>query len=285
MIGVGFLALPTIGKENGWLSIVILVVLAQLLSMMGNFFLVKAYRATCGKCKDYPSIVEEILGKKSSAFIVVIIICHVLSASTSYYSFTYIFCRSLVFSDFGWLEGEESEKIFKWCFIIAVYLVQLCGCLPKKITALSYFTLITNIIIFYIACAVLADFFIQREAYITQEHAVFKVFELTPRITVGYGLALFSAVNQFATCNIVGDMERPSTRRLNKVITPSFIFPCFIYVAVGVIGYLTYGDQVLGIVIDRKPLGYKADIHMIIARILLIVTLVVGIIIRTCTNS
>ena len=227
--------------------------MAQLFSMIGNFFLVKAYRATCGKCKDYPSIVEEILGKKSSVFIVVIILLHILSASTSYYSFTYLFTRSLVFDTFGWLQGEKSETIFKWTFIFAIYLIQLCGCLPKKITALSYFTLITNFIIFYIACAIIADFFIQREAYIVQEHAEVKIFELNSKITIGYGLALFSAVNQFATCNIVGDMEKPSTRRLNKVITPSFIFPCLIYVLVGVVGYLTYGNQVSDIVINRKP--------------------------------
>ena len=253
--------------------------------MIGNFFLARAYRATCGKCTNYPAIVEEILGRKSSTFLVCIVLLHMTSAATSYYSFAQTFAKSLVFDNFGWLQGEQNETIFRWTCILGIYLVQLCACLPKKITALSYFTLITNFIIIYVACVVVADFFIQRDAYIKQEHATTKMFEFDSQVTVSYALALFGSVNQFATCNIISDMDKPSTRRLNKVIFPSFIFPCVIYVIVGLLGYLTYGNKVEEIVVNRKPLGYAEDIHMIVARVLLILTLVVGIIIRSVTNA
>jgi amino acid permease len=68
MIGVGFLTLPTIGAKNGWIGIIIFVLIAQGTSMVGNMFLVKAFRATNCQSTCYPTIVETILGKVKKKF-------------------------------------------------------------------------------------------------------------------------------------------------------------------------------------------------------------------------
>jgi hypothetical protein len=68
MIGVGFLTLPTIGAKNGWIGIIMFVLLAQGTSMVGNMYLVKAFRATNCQSTCYPTIVETILGKVKKIF-------------------------------------------------------------------------------------------------------------------------------------------------------------------------------------------------------------------------
>lgn len=240
MIGVGFLTLPTIGKNNGWVGIIIFIFVAQITSMIGNLWLVRAYRATEGRCKCYPTIVEEILGVKQSALIIVFMMLYILASSTSYYLFAYTFAKSLVFDKFDWL-GKDSETLFKWAFVFTIFGIQFLGCLPKKISALSYFTAVSATIIFYVSMVIVADFFINYQDYKNKGAHVI-AFEFNASLCGSYGLALFSAVNQFAVCNIVGELNMPSTRRLKKTIVRSYIFPIFIYLVVGVVGYITYGS-------------------------------------------
>lgn len=206
--------------------------------MVGNMWLVGAYRATNGKAKCYPSIVENILGTGPSAIILVFMMLYILASSTSYYMFSYLFAKALVVDKFKWLQDTESTvALFKWIFVFSIFAIQFCGCLPKKLTALSYATLVSAIIIFYTSMVILADFFIQRNDYKTELNAQYKIIGINKHIFGSWGLALFSAVNQFAVCNIVGELERPSTKRLKTVVTKSYIFPIFIYLVVGVMGY------------------------------------------------
>lgn len=60
MIGVGFLTLPAIGRMNGWIAIIIFILIAQFVSLVGNIQIAKAYRI-CGK-KTYSTIIESIIG-------------------------------------------------------------------------------------------------------------------------------------------------------------------------------------------------------------------------------
>lgn len=61
MIGVGFLTLPAIGKNNGYVIVVLFIILASSLSLFANIQLGIAFKIT--RRNNYALIVEEILGK------------------------------------------------------------------------------------------------------------------------------------------------------------------------------------------------------------------------------
>ena len=67
MIGVGFLTLPAIGKNNGYVIIVLFIILASSLSLFANIQLGIAFKIT--RRNNYALIVEEILGKVYSLFL------------------------------------------------------------------------------------------------------------------------------------------------------------------------------------------------------------------------
>lgn len=195
---------------------------------------------------------------------------YILSSSTSYFMFAYIFSWALV-QDFGWV-ADDNETLYKYVFILLLFVVQFMGCLPKSISALRYFTLISAIIISYVGIVIIADYFQYHDAYVKHfgPDLEVKTFDGGWGLATSYGLSLFSAVNQFAVCNIVSELKRPSSRRLTKTIGLSYIFPIIIYMIVGVFGYISYGNEIPNIIITRKTYTDSLDIPMTIARILLI---------------
>jgi amino acid permease len=297
MIGVGFLTLPTIGKSNGWIGIIMFVLLAQGTSMVGNMYLVKAFRATNCQSTCYPTIVETILGKvpnptkknsnknskklhyifpkiffpkKSnkgySVVIMIFIGLYILSSSTSYYMFAYIFSWALM-KDFNWV-SLENETLYKYFFILLIFSCQFLLCLKKDITALRYFTLVSAFIITYVAVVIIVDYCYLTDVYSMEFPGIERIeFGFNWGLATSYGLALFSAVNQFAVCNIVAELEKPSSRRLAKTVGWSYVFPVIIYIVVGVFGYLTYGSEIPAIIITRESHSSRSDAPMTIARI------------------
>lgn len=124
-----------------------------------------------------------------------------------------------------------------------------------------------------------------RPWFVANKDPEFAVINLDMHIFGGYCLSLFSCVNQFSVINIISEIERPSKRRINKVITRSAIFPLLIYLIIGLIGYGTYGSLTPPVIVDRPKEPGTYDIPMTIARGLLIVCLITGIIIRSNSNE
>ena len=91
MIGVGFLTLPQIGKENGLFPMIFLIVFAGMVSMIGNFMLGRAFRITKGK--TYSQISAKVIGRKSSLLILIFLYLYVTVSSGAYYVFGTIFLR------------------------------------------------------------------------------------------------------------------------------------------------------------------------------------------------
>lgn len=162
---------------------------------------------------------------------------YILASSTSYYMFAMLFSFA-VLTDNDVLRNDQ-QTTYTYIFITCAFVIQFLGCIPKKMTALRYSTLVTAIIVFYVSIVIVCNYFTLRPYY---EHAyvpTFITFDMNISLVTCYCLSLFSAVNQFASMNVISELNKPSTRRLTKVICRSAIFPIMIYMAVGVLGYLT----------------------------------------------
>lgn len=191
---------------------------------------------------------------------------YILSSSTSYYMFAYIFSWALM-KDFN-LVAAENETLYKYFFILLIFSCQFMLCLKKEITALRYFTLVSAVIITYVAAVIIVDYCNLTDVYTNEFPDIKRIdFGFNWGLATSYGLALFSAVNQFAVCNIVSELEKPSSRRLAKTVGYSYVFPVIIYIIVGVFGYLTYGSEIPAIIITRDTYSDRSDAPMTIARI------------------
>lgn len=100
-----------------------------------------------------------------------------------------------------------------------------------------------------------------------------------------YCLSLFSSVNQFSVVNVLSEYQRPTEKRVNKLILRSPYIPLLIYITVAVGGFLTCGDKCAEIIINRESRPDSKDYLMDFAKVTLLVCLVVGIIIRNQSNK
>lgn len=100
-----------------------------------------------------------------------------------------------------------------------------------------------------------------------------------------YCLSLFSSVNQFSVVNVLSEYQRPTERRVNKLILRSPFIPLLIYITVAVGGFFTCGDQCAEIIINRDNRPGNKDYLMDSAKVALLVCLIVGIIIRNQSNK
>jgi len=119
MIGVGFLTLPAIGKNNGYVFVVLFILLASALSLFGNIQLGIAFKIT--RRNNYALIVEEILGKVYSLALLFFIFFYVLASSIAYYMFGSIFSYA-AFVDNNWIKDTpDNQNIFRAIFMVSAF--------------------------------------------------------------------------------------------------------------------------------------------------------------------
>lgn len=179
----------------------------------------------------------------------------------------------------------EDDK-FQIYFIIALFVVCFLGSLPSKIAALRYFTFITAIINLFLGLVLLFQIPDLRDYYKNDApQAQYPTMIIDKNIFSSYCLSLFSSVNQFSVVNVLSEYQRPTERRVNKLILRSPFIPLLIYITVAVGGFFTCGDKCEEIIINRENRPGNKDYFMDVSKAALLVCLVVGIIIRNQSNK
>lgn len=151
MIGVGFLTLPEIGKNNGLFPMIGFITLSAFISGFANWQIGRGFRYTEGK--TYSKIVARVDGRVSSLINMVFLFFYVYVSAGAYY----IFGRSALIQGAKFAmsvvnnlnirpKWAENDNDFMDYFIIGTFAICFLGSLPSKITALRYFTFITAII-------------------------------------------------------------------------------------------------------------------------------------------
>ena len=281
MIGVGFLTLPAVGKANGYIPCAVFIILSSFMSQFGNLQLGIAYRIT--RKNTYTLIVEEVLGKFWALINQIFMFLYLIASSTSYFLFGELFSFA-AFRDNGVFDSSDREW-FTYVFMGCAFVISFLGTIPKKITALRYATQVSSVIVFYVVICIIIDYFTIKEYFDKKNNPKYYYFNVDMALFSSYCLSLFSVVNQFSIVNIISELERPTPRRIFKVIHRSAIFPLFIYLTIGQLGYATYGSMTPAVVVDRDKIPGTLDLAMTIGRILLCICLFTGIIIRSNSNA
>ena len=286
MIGVGFLTLPEIGRRSGLIPMIFFILGTASISVFANWQLGRGFRAT--GAQTYGKIISSVDGKRSAVLILIFLFIYVYVSAGAFYVFGAKFAMSCI--DHWSLRPEFllDDNRFADFFITIMFVICFLGSLPSKMTSLNSFTLITAVINLGLGVLLLAQVPDLRDYYrnrLDQPQAEYPQFNLDKTIFSSYCLALFTSINQFSAVNVLSEYKNPTPERVNRLVFLSPIIPIIVYLMVGIAGFLTCGDQCNEIIINRLHRPGTTDYLMDVSKVLLLICLAVGIIIRNHTNK
>jgi amino acid permease len=147
MIGIGFLTLPSIGKEIGYWPMIYMVTQSTLISLTANLQLGRGFFIT--KEKTFDAIVAKICGRVYGTISRIFLLFYVFASTAAYYMIGNTFIQTLLFQ-IKVIKTTSNETV-RVLFIICVFVVSQLLSAPKKISFLSYFTFITAILVLGVA--------------------------------------------------------------------------------------------------------------------------------------
>ena len=278
MIGVGFLTLPQIGKHNGMISMVLLVLVAFGMCLIANFQISRAFYHS--KKKTYAELVEALEGPVVGKIAGVLVSTFVYLASTMFYSFIPQIILSFLNNTRAKPSWLTDEQTFSTYLILALLPITLICSLSPKISSLRYFAFLTS----FIGVLITLIIVMSRNAYgkvYEQSRARAVAFSFNMRLFGSYYLSLLATMNQFAVANILGELNRPTEKRIYKLIAASKVIPLVSCLGVAVAGYSICGDQCPDLIINMKPPVDGSNPIIDYCKLLLVICLVVSIILRT----
>ena len=170
-----------------------------------------------------------------------------------------------VFRDYGYIDTSQQDQ-FNLIYLTICFGLCFMASLPKKVTALSYISMLASVIVFYVCICVIKDYFCMKDYIVQHKDPEFNLFSPGLNLFTSYCLSLFSVVNQFSVILVMNELKEPTRDRIKNVIFKSAIFPYIIYILIGVLGYLTFGSLTPPIIIERESLPGEYDICMTIGR-------------------
>lgn len=105
----------------------------------------------------------------------------------------------------------------------------------------------------------------------------FEWFVWDLNLFTGYSTAIFSYTYTTVALPIKAELINPAEYRIMKIFSRSVLMEMFIYLAIGVMGYLSMLKKTPDIILDRVPLNGSSDIYTLIARVTLIINLSISI--------
>lgn len=245
ILGAGLLAIPFAFRSDGVLIGTLLTLLAALTSGFGLFLLSK-----CSKTLINP--------RNSSFFTLCMLTYPLLSPLFDLAMIVQCFGVSLSYlvligDVFPGLFGGESNF---WILLSAVVTVPLC-CL-KKLDSLRYSSILGLFALAYLSLLVITYF--AHDILLTDDYkryrgevSWFKVYD-TNGLMSTFSIIVFAYTGSMNLFSIINELKENSMENITSVIKRSISISTFVFLAVGISGYLTFGSNTLGnIVLNYDP--------------------------------
>ena len=282
MMGIGFLTLPVMGKTNGLVPMVFFILVASLVSGIANWQLGIGFRAT--KARSLTTMISSVNGKTSAIFCIFFLVLDIWVSVGALYIFGARFAISLLDSFNARPSWEKDTDTLSNYVILGLFLLSFGGSLARNLSSLRYFTFVTSSITLLVGLLVVYQAPLVREYYMKDLGAQFPLYVFDNRLFSAYCLSLFSTNNQYSVVSVMSEFYNPTERRVNKLVFWAAVIPIFIYLLVSIGGFLSCGDKCKQIIVNRMtPEGFK-DLTMDGFKVLLLMCLVVGNVLRAQTN-
>lgn len=163
----------------------------------------------------------------------------------------------------------KTIQVFLLCIIITPIALQTSFYSLRHASMMGVCSLI------YAALVVISE----SPAYLDQywNYENFDWFVWDWNLFTGFSTAVFSFTCTTVVLPVKSELINPSENRIMKIFTRSVFIEIFIYLAIGVSGYLSLLNKTPDIILDRPPLNGTPSIWIIIARVALILNLSISI--------
>lgn len=245
IVGAGMLAIPFVFKNDGVLVGILLTLLAAITSGFGLFVLAKASKV--------------MTNPRNSSFFTLCML--------TYPSLSPLFDVAMIVQCFGVglsylvLIGDIFPSLFGgernfWILASSVVVWPLCSL--KKMDSLRYSSIIGLFALAYLSSLIIAMFFI--DTVLTETPNIEKgpvswisIYDFRGMLS-SFSIVIFAYTGSMNIFSIINELEDNSMTQINKIINSSIAISSFLFLSVGVTGYLTFGSNTLGnILLNYDP--------------------------------
>jgi len=278
-IGAGLLSLPYAVNQCGLILGILMLIIGGL--CFGVYYLILVAVCDDQQIYDFVAVTVKLYGEAGRRLTEVSVTILCFGTVAAYMVLVSSFLTS-VLESFGVIGVGDIDTARVVIILALTVCVWLPLSLPKEITSLSYFSLLSVVGILYITILVL----FQSPVYISENPEFsqqIEFFKLNKNILNAVGITFFAYDAVQNVPIIYSELQRPSKVRMTKVVFRTIALLAFLYIILGVSGYLSYLDQMPDLVVFRTPLGGGSSAYdwpMVVARVMVCLYLTVAVVLN-----
>ncbi|KAL2336589.1 hypothetical protein Fmac_011035 [Flemingia macrophylla] len=234
LCGIGLLTIPYAIKKGGWLSLIILIIFAMMCCYTG-MLLIRCLQ-NYPELKTYPDIGQAAFGIVGRLGIAIMLYVELFASCVEYIILVSDNLSSLFPKTHITFGGADFDK--EQVFAITAAVLVLPTVWLRNLSLLSYVSVGG---IFATILVALCLFWVGMIDQVAEFKPGGKILDLK-NISVSVGLYSFCFAGHAIFPNIYSSMKEPS--KFPLVLYVCFVFCLLMYVSVGIVGYLTFGDLV-----------------------------------------
>ncbi|KAI9292821.1 hypothetical protein K502DRAFT_325628 [Neoconidiobolus thromboides FSU 785] len=271
--GTGTLGLPYAVKQGGWISLVFFVLTAFIAIYTSRLLIECLYYKPNQRLEEFPDVGEAAFGKFGRYFVKVFHYSISLSAACIYILLTGKTVSSLI-SDFN--NGNDILGFRIWILIAGVIITVPSAVLKslKEVAILAAFgAFCTLVVVFCVAIGGGIQYNSPDHPPPVTEVAIWR------GIPLSLATIAFSYGGNVVYPHVEGSMRHPKS--WNKVMMFAVGSITFMYLLIGITGYLYYGSDVKSPILDSLPQGAAS----VIAKVLITLHVILAAPIYICSFS
>lgn len=263
-IGAGCLSIPLAFRNIGIILGPLMLMVTALVSIISLTVLSSA--AFKHKVFDYSNLVEKVLGVRARILLASIMTLYLLGTLVGYEVMVGIFGKS-VLSSFGLNLGNTGSVLVMGVMTLGI-MTPLC--LLKDLSSLRHVSIVSALTLIYIAILLIAELPISAQ---DNDWSEMDYASINTLFFSAFAYCLYAFVCHGNICQITGELQRPSMRRLFKAIFRATTLLLVLYSIIGTFGYLGNLDLKTLIIMRPTPSGISNDWAMVIARCMMLITI------------
>lgn len=266
IIGVSILAMPYCFVKNGLLLSMILLIFSSILTRLSCHLLLKS--AFISRRRNLELMVQDVLGPKGRVMVELGMIGFLLGTCVAYFIMIGDLAPRIV-AEFAEVEPTRNLRLI--CVIALSLLVALPLSLLRKVDSLTSFSLLS---MFLYVCLIIKLMFETNYNLEQFDKIIYWDFSGLLITFPIFSMAMScqtSLFEIFDSSNSQEDLE--SVRRDNSIIMNAVYLCLFVYMTVGILGYLAFHDQIL---CGNLLLSLTPSISTTLAKIGFLITLLLS---------
>ncbi|KAI9355270.1 transmembrane amino acid transporter protein-domain-containing protein [Pilaira anomala] len=253
ILGTGMLAMPAALASVGLIPGIFIIMYAALTSGLGLYFLARCADKVGGRNASFSSL-SKLTWPKLGIFFDLAIAIKCFGVAVSYLIIMGDLMPQVIRSFFH--NAESNELLMDRRFWITLCIFTAVGPLSflRKLDSLKYTSLIALFAVAYLVIIVIYHFITPNFPPPPPESIEY--FHLTTKIFGQLPVFIFAFTCHQNIFSVYNELEDNSEKSIIKVIFGSIGSATFIYELVAIIGYLSFGKDVLGNIILEYPQSY-----------------------------